>query len=240
MLWNILGGEYFVIETVKPLVRVGGLLLERWGILLLGRQDRKGSRKIYEKRNAEEPTGILEGRKGEWRFSVERLKKTKTSWNKEKSIAEKEMNSLVFWLIFAREKLSQARALWIFCSYFSLHCPSCIFFFCFSFHSLLGCDCSVVISFSLISLEAIVYMGSYESCWCSLSFSPFSSPWINTWNEAQCVCHMLFPVCFFLGIYFVFTPVISSSLHVILNLWVTYWVVWGWRGRENHYTEITF
>ena len=73
-----------------------------------------------------------------------------------------------------------------------------------------------------------------------LCYSPVHSPWIKTWNEAQYVCHMVFPVCFFLEISFVFTPTLSSSLQVILNSWVTCWVVWGWRGRGNHYIEITF
>ena len=56
------------------------------------------------------------------------------------------------------------QALWIFCSYFSLHCPLCIFLVVLCFHSLLGCDFSIILSFSLISLEAIMYMGSFESC----------------------------------------------------------------------------
>ena len=68
---------------------------------------------------------------------------------------------------------SQVRALQIFCSYFSLHCSSCIFPVVFGFHSLFGCEYSAIFSFSLNSFEDILYMSSSESCSCSLSFPLF-------------------------------------------------------------------
>ena len=41
---------------------------------------------------------------------------------------------------------------------------------CFSFHSPFECDCYAIFSFSVISLEAITYMGSYASCYLAFFF----------------------------------------------------------------------
>ena len=55
------------------------------------------------------------------------------------------------------------RALWIFCSYFSLHCPSCIFLVVLAFIHYLDVT-ALPFYFIFILLEAIMYMGSSESC----------------------------------------------------------------------------
>ena len=94
----------------------------------------------------------------------------------------------VFSRIFAGEELSRC----VLCGFFfssSVHVFHYIFTFmhspcCLSFHSPFECDCYAIFSFSVISVEAITYMGSYASCYLVFFFSAIHvilNWWVHCW-----------------------------------------------------------
>ena len=97
-------------------------------------------------------------------------------WGSERKKKGRREELRVFSRIFAGEELFRC----VLCGFFSssVHVFHYIFTFmhspcCLSFHSPFECDCYAIFSFSVISLEAITYMGSYASCYPAFFFLPY-------------------------------------------------------------------
>ena len=126
--------------------------------------DRERKKKNREGRKEKERCGwLVPGDLRDWS-----LKKKERKWERGKGRTEGFSHG------FLLEKSFLGACFVVFFSY-SVHVSYYIFTFmhlpcCFSFHSPFECDCYAIFSFSVISLEAITYMGSYASCYPAFFF----------------------------------------------------------------------
>ena len=141
--------------------------------------DRERKKKNREGRKEKERCGwLVPGDLRDWS-----LKKKERKWERGKGRTEGFSHG------FLLEKSFLGACFVVFFFSSSVHVFHYIFTFmhlpcCFGFHSPFECDCYAIFSFSVISLEAITYMGSYASYYPAFFFSAIHvilNWWVHCW-----------------------------------------------------------